>query len=193
MDPIEIISEFYEPGSKAFDVLVGHSRLVADKALAVARKLPHLNPDLEFIEEAAMVHDIGIIMTDAPGFGCDGERPYICHGFIGRALLEEMGLPRHALVCERHVGTGISAEDIRRAGLPLPCRDMMPVTVEEEIVCYADKFFSKSSQKNGDEKPLEKILKGLAVHGEEKAEKFLAWHRIFGEQNNSQCHKLKEL
>jgi uncharacterized protein len=180
MDPIEVISEFYEPGSRAYEVLVGHSRLVADKAMAVARRVAHLNPDLAFIGEAAMIHDIGIFMTDAPGFGCNGEKPYLCHGIIGRELLEKKGLPRHALVCERHVGTGISAEDIRRAGLPLPCRDMVPITLEEEIVCYADKFFSKSSKKNGAEKPLEKILKGLSSHGEEKAEKFMAWHRIFG-------------
>jgi uncharacterized protein len=78
------------------------------------------------------------------------------------------------------VGTGISASDVITAGLPLPERDMLPVTLEEEIVCYADKFFSKSSNGNGAEKPLKKILKGLSAHGEEKAEKFMEWHSKFG-------------
>lgn len=181
MDPLEIISEFYEPGSQAYRILVGHGQKVAGKALAAARRVAHLNPDLTFIEEAALLHDIGIFLTRAPGLGCTGDRPYLCHGILGRELLEKKGLPRHALVCERHVGTGISADDIRHGDLPLPCRDMLPVTLEEKIVCYADKFFSKSTKKNGLEKPLEKILKGLSAHGEDKAKKFMAWHRKFGE------------
>ncbi len=160
--------------------MMRHGRQVTDKALAAAGKVASLNPDLEFIEQAALLHDIGIFLTDAPMFGCIGDKPYLCHGFLGRELLQQKGLPRHALVCERHVGTGISAEEIIRAGLPLPHRDMLPITLEEEIVCYADKFFSKSSNGNGNEKPLAKILKGLSFYGEDKAEKFMAWHSKFG-------------
>lgn len=180
MDPIEIISEFYTPGSGAFDMLVRHGRQVAEKALAAAEKVGHLNPDAAFIEQAALLHDIGIFLTHAPGLGCTGDAPYLCHGILGRELLDKKGLPRHGLVCERHVGTGISADDIRRAGLPLPPRDMLPLTLEEELICYADKFFSKSSNGNGKEKSLDKILRELSNHGEDKAEKFMAWHRKFG-------------
>lgn len=180
MDPIEIISEFYIPGSGAFDMLVRHGRQVAEKAVAAAEKVGHLNPDMAFIEEAAVLHDIGIFLTRAPGLGCTGDKPYLCHGVLGRELLEEKGILRHALVCERHVGTGISTDEIRRAGLPLPCRDMLPLTLEEEIICYADKFFSKSTNGNGKEKPVSKILQALSTHGEDKAEKFMAWHSKFG-------------
>jgi uncharacterized protein len=180
LNPIEIISEYYPPGSDAFDMMVKHGRQVAQKALSAAEGVAHLNPDMAFIEEAALLHDIGIFLTRAPGLGCTGDRPYLCHGILGREILEQKGLPRHALVCERHVGTGISAVDVQAAGLPLPNRDMLPVTIEEEIVCYADKFFSKSSNGNGSEKSLEKILKGLSAHGEEKAEKFMEWHSKFG-------------
>jgi uncharacterized protein len=180
MNPIEIISEFYSPGGSTFDMLVKHGRQVAEKALEAAEKVQHLNPDRAFIEQAALLHDIGIFLTRAPGLGCTGDNPYLCHGVLGRKLLEEKGLPRHALVCERHVGTGISADDIRRAELPLPHRDMLPLTIEEELICYADKFFSKSNNGNGKEKPVKKIIRGLRAHGDDKAEKFKAWHSKFG-------------
>jgi len=182
MDPIAIIHEFYPPGSGAFDMLVNHGRQVAGKALAAARNVAHLNPDTAFIEQAALLHDIGIFLTHAPGLGCTGDRPYLCHGVLGREILDEKGLTAHALVCERHVGTGISTGDIQRAGLPLPHRDMLPVTLEEELICYADKFFSKTTNGNGKEKSMDKILRELSNHGEDKAEKFMAWHSKFGER-----------
>ncbi len=182
MNPIEIISEFYDPGSSSFHMLVRHGRQVAEKSLGAAERVVHLNPDMAFIQQAALLHDIGIFLTRAPGLGCTGDKPYLCHGVLGRELLEEKELPRHALVCERHVGTGISAADIRRADLPLPHRDMLPLTLEEELICYADKFFSKSTNGNGKEKPVDKILQELSAHGKDKSEKFMAWHSKFGER-----------
>jgi uncharacterized protein len=179
MNPIEILSEFYAPDAKTFDILVRHGKQVADKALSAAQKTADLNPDTVFIEQAAMLHDIGIFLTRIPQLGCNGEKPYVCHGYLGGELLERKGLKGHALVCERHVGTGISADDIRRAALPLPHRDMLPVSLEEEIICYADKFFSKSPNGYGKEKSLSEILKGLSTYGEEKVEKFLLWHEKF--------------
>jgi uncharacterized protein len=179
MNPIELLSEFYAPDSQAFDILVRHSRQVAGKALRAAEKVAHLNPDTLFIEQAAMLHDIGIFLTRTPRLGCSGDKPYVCHGYLGGELLEQKGLFGHALVCERHVGTGISAAEIRRTDLPLPHRDMLPVTLEEEIICYADKFFSKSPNGNGKEKPVSKILLGLSAYGEDKIEKFMAWHKKF--------------
>ena len=68
-------------------------------------------------------------------------------GFILSTTLDyfdEMGLYRHALVCERHTGAGLSITDIEKQNLPLPHRDLLPLSLEEKIVCYADKFFSKS-------------------------------------------------
>jgi uncharacterized protein len=180
MNPIEIISEYYPSNSSAFTILIVHSSLVAQKAQAVARRLSSLHPDMDFIYEAAMLHDIGIRATDTPELGCHGVLPYICHGYMGRSMMEERGLPRHGLVCERHVGVGITAEDIRTGNLPIPVRDMTPQSLEEQIVCYADKFFSKNGQgQTVQEKTVEAITAGLRRYGQDKADRFLSWHRRF--------------
>ena len=137
-----MISKYYKPGSKAYDIIYGHCRCVTDKALLIAQNHPELNPDLIFIEEAAMLHDIGIFMTNAPKIYCFGDYPYLAHGYLGRELLTGLGFPEHGLVCERHTGVGITKEEILERSLPLPLRDLIPETVEEQIISFADKFSS---------------------------------------------------
>ena len=183
MDPHELIAQYYLPDSAAYRLLLDHSRRVADKALAIARRLAHLNPDEELIYQAAMLHDIGIFKTRAPSLGCHGEEPYIRHGILGRRILEQHSLPRHALVCERHVGVGISTADIESQGLPLPLRDMCPQTLEERIICYADLFFSKNSGSPGP-RPLENILRSMERFGEDKVAIINTWAREFEGQLN---------
>ena len=179
MNPIELLKQYYDSNSKAFKILVEHGRQVAKKARDAAKNVSKLKPDLEFIEAAAMLHDIGIFLTRTPQFGCFGKYPYICHGTLGGELLKEKGQAELALVCERHVGVGISKEDIQRHNLPLPNRDMIPVSIEEQIVCYADKFFSKNGNGQSAEKPVSKILKKLSRRGPEKVRRFESWARLF--------------
>ena len=71
-------------------------------------------------------------------------------------------------------------EDIEEQNLPVPKRDMMPVSVEEQIICFADKFFSKDSDFLLTEKPLERIRKSIAKFGEEKLRQFDKWLKMFG-------------
>lgn len=175
-----IIQKLYRPESEPYRILMIHSRCVADKALQTADRVSHLNPDRTFIEEASMLHDIGIILTHAPKIGCPGDRPYFFHGVLGRDFLDSQGLKRHGLVSERHTLTGITIEDIVSRNLGLPLRDLVPVSLEEIIVCYADKFFSKS---NGDltrEKGPDEILEELAPYGEHHVRKFTQWLEQFG-------------
>lgn len=179
MDPVEIISQYYTPGSKLFDIVLNHGKQVANKALNAAENVSHLNCDKKFIQEAAMLHDIGIFLTAWPKLGCHGNHPYICHGYLGRELLEKNQMPRHALVCERHVGLGITREEIILHKLPLPERNMCPVSIEEQIVCYADKFFSKTGKLNSPEKPVKKILKRLEKYGHNKVLQFQSWVDLF--------------
>lgn len=164
----------------AYDFLIQHSRAVTQKALQIADRTKHLGPDLDFIQEAAMIHDIGIIFTNQPGIGCYGNKPYVCHGYLGRELMEREGFPRHAPVCERHVGIGLTREEIEGKKLPLPVRDMVPITVEEQVICYADKFFSKNTEFLLQEKPLEKVRYGIAVYGSDALDRFDELVRIFG-------------
>ena len=179
MDPLELLAEFYDTNSKAFKILVEHGRQVAQKARAVAAKVSTLRPDLEFIETAAMLHDIGIFLTRTPQFGCFGKHPYICHGILGGELLKEKGQSELALVCERHVGVGISKEDIQRHNLPLPNRDMIPISIEEQIICYADKFFSKNGNGRTAKKSTAEIIDNLSRYGPDKVERFESWAQMF--------------
>lgn len=178
IDYNRIIDKYYQNQSRLREILITHSRLVADKALKCAA-VRNLAIDREFVEEAAMLHDIGIFLCDAPGILCFGDKPYICHGVEGSKLLQEEGLTRHALVCERHTGAGLTIEDIKRQQLPLPLRDMTPVSLEEKLVCYADKFYSKSGNLEA-EKSIEKVIASMARHGEDTLNRFLALHALFG-------------
>ena len=178
-DVIDIITRFYDPDSRAFAILIEHGTLVGNKALKIGRRLSGLNPDRVFLEEAAMLHDIGMFLTDAPVLDCHGKDPYIRHGLLGGRLLSEMGLPKHARVCESHVGVGLSATDITGNNLPLPVRDMCPESLEEQIICYADKFFSKNGSAKNGEKSVEQILEELKAHGKDKQDTFLDWVERF--------------
>lgn len=177
MNPYDILAEHYPTGTRQAGILIDHSRRVADKALEAAERVPHLHPDKTFISEAALLHDIGVIHTMAEPIGGNGDQPYIRHGIIGRQMLEAHGLAAHAMVCERHVGTGITVTDIQQQQLPLPLRDMRPITIEEILICYADKFFSKTD--NNSEHELDDVLNDLARFGRDKVACFLGWHRQF--------------
>ncbi len=159
-----IIASFYQQGSDAYNLLYKHSEQVANLAVAMAKRKPELNVDLDFVYEAAMLHDIGIFKTHAPSIFCDGDAPYLQHGIFGKEILDEMGLHRHALVCERHIGAGLTAQEIMEQNLPLPAVDMLPLSIEEKLVCYADNFYSKSKIANA--KPLKVVVDSMSKFGE---------------------------
>ena len=181
MDYQAIINEFYPETAAGQDLrqlLLRHSRQVADRCLLIARNHPELNIDEHFLEEAAMLHDIGIRWCQAPGILCVGNEPYIRHGLIGGQLLRQRGYERHARVCERHTGTGITREQIVSQSLPLPIDGQYcPQTLEEQIVCYADKFFSKSRPDRV--LTVQEAAQSLARFGQEGVSKFLNWAEMF--------------
>lgn len=177
MDPIDIIQKYYSEESKVYPILLDHSELVTRRALEIARAHPELELNMKFIEEAAMLHDIGIFLTYAPGIGCYGDKPYLCHGYLGSELLQREGMSRHALVCERHTGTGLSISDIINSGYSIPRRDMIPISLEEQLICFSDKFYSKS--KPGTEKTIDKVRKSLEKYGPEHLARFDHWCDLF--------------
>ena len=180
VDPKSLINRLYRSSPQARDILLRHSNMVADKAVKIARRLTHLAPDIEFVKEAAMLHDIGIGLTHSPTLGCNGSYPYVCHGILGRDILDNEGLPMHALVCERHVGVGLSKTDIENQRLPLPLRDMLPISIEEQIICFADKFFSKNHRSPQSEKKPDQIIDILEKYGIKQADRFRRWLDLFG-------------
>ena len=176
VDAKAIIKKYY-PKGKARKILIAHSKEVRDLALEIVDNHPELGADREFVAEAAMLHDIGVFLVDAPGIDCHGKQSYICHGYLGRAILEKEGLHLHALVCERHIGVGIKKKDVVLRRLPIPFRNMSPKSIEEKIICFADLFYSKSHL--GEKISEEVIARKLLRHGASKVKKYKRWCKIF--------------
>ncbi|MBP5639558.1 MAG: HDIG domain-containing protein [Victivallales bacterium] len=180
--PLDIIFHFYPDDTPLRQLLVRHSEQVRDKALQlienpIAARLPI---DRQLVVNGSLLHDIGIGACHAPSILCNGSQPYIAHGIIGAKMLRDFdaALEPIARICERHTGAGLTAQDIRSQGLPLPEQDFLPETIEEKLVCLADKFFSKS----GDmlEKPVPKVRQSLVKFGEDTIRRFDDLCRLFG-------------
>lgn len=179
MDVLSVIEHFYGVGdSELKSLLLQHSQSVAQRALQIASLHPELRLDREFLYDAAMLHDIGITECHAPGIHCHGWAPYICHGIIGSRMLHWYGVdPRYGRVCARHTGAGLTQADIERQHLPLPAQSLLPETLEEQVICYADKFFSKSHPEH--EKTVEQAIHSLEKFGAEGVARFRKWVEMF--------------
>ncbi|HXE95823.1 MAG TPA: HD domain-containing protein [Dongiaceae bacterium] len=169
----ELLARYLE--GEALRIVLIHGRHVADLALRIAECLEMGKEERQFIEEAAMLHDIGVCRVSAPELGLHGSLPYIMHGVLGRDILEKEGYPLHALVSERHTGVGLTCEDIVRQNMPLPHRDMCPQSLSEEIICFADLFYSKNPDKLDRRKTVARVRKKLLPFGEDKVAVFDAW------------------
>jgi len=172
-----LIDKYYSDNLPLKSLLLLHSSLVAHKALAVVDAHPELGADRDFVQEAAMLHDIGIFLTNAAPIHCFGKFNYICHGYLGADLLRKEGLPRHALVAERHTGTGLTLKQILERDLPVPHREMVPQSIEEKIICFADKFFSKT--RPSEEKTVIEAERSLSKFGNEGVLLFREWCGLF--------------
>lgn len=177
-----VLRYFYPVDTPLRRLLVAHSMMVRDKALALAEKSGmDLNTDI--VVNGAMMHDIGIIKCNAPDIFCEGTRPYLMHGTLGAEMLRDYGrvhltdMELYARICERHTGAGITAEEIKRNQLPLPEMDLMPETPEEKLICFADKFFSKSGSMQ--EKTVPHIRRSMERFGAEPLRRFDELCRLF--------------
>ena len=161
-----LIEKYCAGNTELQHILLTHSRQVADRALAILHAHPEWiesgEVDPVFVEEAAMLHDIGVVLCDAPKIHCLGTHAYIEHGYLGAEI--------HADVAERHTGTGITYEQIIREQLPIPLQDYTPRTLEERLICYADKFYSKT--KLGEDKPMSKIRQHMWKYGSDAVNRF---------------------
>lgn len=173
-----IIDKYYPEDNALKHIYMTHACKVAELSLDIASRHPELQLDVKFLEEAAMLHDLGIFLVDAPRIHCFGNAPYICHGYLGASLLRNDGYEKHALVCERHTGTGLSKELIEREGWPLPRIDMLPVSMEEQVICFADKFYSKTKYLEH-ARSFDAVLASMRKISDESVNKVQAWAEIF--------------
>ena len=187
----EIIGKYYPSDDNLRRLLLHHSRQVAERVEKIVRRHPEWEVDSSFLEDAAMLHDVGIFRCDAPGIHCHGNAPYLHHGILGAEILRHEAenadaslRPRYeqlARVCERHTGTGLTAEQLEILDIHVASPDLMPETLEEQIVCYADKFYSKSHPER--ERTIEQTIESLRKFGEDGVLKFSEWaHRFEGWQ-----------
>ncbi len=180
----EIIDHFYPVSDPAREVLLKHSMQVCAKALQIldsAAFAPQVDRGL--VVGGALLHDLGIRCCHAPDIGCHGKLPYLAHGIAGAEMLRQfgrengVGVEKIARICERHTGTGLSADEIRVRNLPLPAKDFIPESPEEKLVCLADKFYSKSA--DFAEKSWEKVCADAARFGAENLARLIALQKLF--------------
>lgn len=174
---LSIIDKYCSGQPELRELLVAHCSQVRDRALVIVDAHPELEADRAFVEEAAMLHDIGIVFCHAPKIFCKGEHQYIEHGYLGAELLRKEGLPRHAGVAERHTGTGLTLDEVQLNGWPIPLQDYSPRTIEEQIVCYADKFYSKTHI--GETLPYSKVRQSVWKYGSDSVQRFDKWQQKF--------------
>lgn len=211
MDYLALIHRYYPEDNALRRMLLHHSRQVCARALQIVERHPELGANRNLVEAGAMLHDIGIFLTDAPGIHCHGTAHYMLHGSLGAQLLrneaeqlkeekrQELQLQEVELqevqlqaiqlqeelhfyealarICERHTGTGLTRQTIIERGLPDPHQDLLPETIEEQIICYADKFYSKSHLER--ERTIPQTLQSLEKFGDEGVEKFRHWTELF--------------
>lgn len=105
-----------------------HSIKVAEKALEIANKVKKKKVNTNLVEIGALLHDIGRSKTH--GFE---------HALVGGKILKERGLPNQLVrICETHILGGLDIEDAKFIGLPE--KEYLPITLEEKIICVADKL-----------------------------------------------------
>jgi len=107
-----------------------HSLKVAEKALEISEKISKVKLNEELIEIGGLLHDIGRAKTH--GFN---------HALIGGKMLRERGFSENlARICETHILGGLDKEDAKEVDLPE--KDYLPVSLEEKIICLADKYIA---------------------------------------------------
>ena len=124
-----------------------------------------------------MLHDIGIIRCDAPGINVLVQNLiYVMVDWGQRCFRKEVFrvMPVSVNGIQEQV---LPREQIINQHLPLPEQDFLPETMEEKVICYADKFFSKTHLDK--EKTVEQAERSLAKFGEEGVLRFREWEQIF--------------
>ncbi len=180
MDYFSIIHKYIPPSSPVYHFYIIHVTLVTAKALAIADRLEFSESQKKFVEEAGMLHDIGIVRVNATDIHCRGSLSYVMHIKEGKKILEAEGLPEYARVAENHFGVGgITKEEIENAELQLPVENIICQRIEDKVISYADLFYSKNPNKIFNEIPLDKLRAKIHTYGSRQKQIFELWHKEF--------------
>jgi uncharacterized protein (TIGR00295 family) len=112
--------------------VVSHCRTVTRVSMVLADALAAKGRDVDrhSIVAGALLHDIGRSRTQT-----------VEHGYVGAKILEDEGVDSVVVeIVRRHVGAGISSEEAKRLGFP--AGDYVPRTLDQKVVCFADKMVS---------------------------------------------------
>ena len=146
--------------------LLFHCSHVTNVAYQIINQLPSdlvLNKELILI--GAMLHDIGRNRTQS-----------IRHGFESYNIIKEFFPPSDfidqvATLTSRHIGGGIPKVEAKELGLP--DIDFLPISLEEKIVCYADKMVDYKYDKS---KGVYQVINWFTFNSVENETKKLASH-----------------
>jgi len=139
-----LINELKDFGCNEY--LIKHSILVAKIANKIVQYLKKNGciVDETAVLKGALLHDVGRTVEHS-----------VRHGYLGGEILRKKGYDEKiCLIAERHVGGGISKEE--SVNLGMPPKDYLPVSLEEKIVCLADKYVEDNVIS-----PIEKTLSKL--------------------------------
>ncbi|GGR27378.1 HD domain-containing protein [Streptomyces roseolus] len=177
-DDIRALHRKHAPSDAAFELVFTHCEIVA----AIAEQLLARHgrgTDAELVRAGCLLHDIGVYRLYDSAGRIDGAS-YVTHGVLGHRLLAEEGLPETLCrFCSCHTGVGLTQEDVLTQGLPIPPADYVPVTPEERMVMYADKFHSKSTPPRFVSP--DTFEAGIARFGPEKVTVFQTLRRLYGD------------
>jgi uncharacterized protein len=175
---IRALHEKYAPSPEVFDLVYTHCEIVCGIAEQLLTQPGH-ELDAELVRAGSLLHDIGVYRL----YDTSGEidhAGYVRHGVLGREILRGEGYPDVICrFCSCHTGMGLSREDVRRQGLPIPVEDYLAESGEEEVLMYADKFHSKTAP------PVfvstATYAAGVRRFGEDKVTRFTSMVERFGE------------
>ncbi len=134
--------------------VIHHCEAVADLAVETAKKLQEkgLTIDVDLVNAGALLHDLG-----------RSKNHTVDHAIIGAQMAQALGLPESIIrIIKRHVGAGISANEAAKLGWPKDT--YIPQTLEEKVVCYADKLID-----HGKRKPVETEITKLQKENKREA------------------------
>ncbi len=111
--------------------VIEHCIAVESLAVSIARRCTDDVETIEKVSRGALLHDIGRSSTHG-----------IMHAVNGAEICRSRGLDETlALIVERHIGAGLTAEEAVSLGLPE--KDYLPESLAEKIVAQADNLIGK--------------------------------------------------